>query len=220
MQRKTKVRTTEIKPIEMTAMKNTTEKAADTDESLEIPVVGRVETGTPKQRPIVHYGFDDQLDRKVSVGDTEASIKIDEISLSSDYNSHRSPCFCDYTTDAMYDQIGPFLRAFLVSQNYQASVVFLKRVCAVDAPYDIYMYRTAAAVYDQCILTAKRNVGKKVQKLWDELLELLYLAEHHAEVLKEGYIILEEFEDQLQGPARVWQAMNQRDSVEMPPPSN
>lgn len=65
------------------------------------------------------------------------------------------------------------------------------------------MYKPGAALDEQGILSADKDVWDQAQALWDAAQALSYFAERRTEGLKKGYIVVEELADAMRALARV-----------------
>lgn len=67
--RKTKESTTEIKPNEKMTIENSTKKPAGTGKALRTLVIKTKQTSTTKSKPVISFGFDEQLHYSKTVKD-------------------------------------------------------------------------------------------------------------------------------------------------------
>lgn len=77
---KQRKRSTEIEPSDERTIENYTEKPTGTNKALVLSVAKKKQTSMTKPRPVVHFGFDDQLGHKLSADYMEPWMNNDEVS--------------------------------------------------------------------------------------------------------------------------------------------
>lgn len=155
--------TTEIDPSDKTTMNNTTKKPSDTGETLELPVIEKVQPLKKNPKHVVLSWLDDQLGHKLPASYMESSKDSNEVGRSYIDDYYYPLRFRDRKNDAKYDQVAPFMCAFLVSKKHRVKL-FLSKQSVLFLCEIMRMHVIAVAVNEQGILIAK-NVWKGAEAL-------------------------------------------------------
>lgn len=141
-------------------MENTTESFTRTGDLLDIPVDKKAQNSTTEPCAVVRFSFEDKLEHKLLGRYMEQSMEIIEVLHTRFKNCHRPLCSPDRTPDVKYHQLASFLRERLVPRNYRAKL-FLSKDSTLCIHGKMWQYKTTAAVNEQGILTAVKNLWKK-----------------------------------------------------------
>lgn len=135
---------------------------------------GTVQNPEAKSRPLQYSGVDCSLSVKISLGYTERSMALDDVSRSW-IPSYRLPaCLRNLETDERYEHINPILGA-LFSWNGQRENVSLSKILALFQRIRVVVYGTAAVVHEDYLLIDLAHVSDKALQLNIEQLALLFL---------------------------------------------